>query len=376
MIERRNETNLMKVVTQSPATSVKPQIAEPKSRVFVWLKRIVLWLIVGIIALAAIGAAYQAIATAMGKRAYPPQGELVDMGGYNLHIYCMGEDSPTVILETGLGTMLADWANIQPEVASTTRICAYDRAGVGWSDPGLQPRDPQQIAQELHTLLDKANIPGPYVLVGQSFGGLYVRMYAAQYPEDVAGMVLVDASHPDMWSRFPPEVSTALSGNEQQASLLILLSRFGLFRLSAGDSFVDCGLPPEQCAQERAFALSTQRMAVWAAEMYAPERDAQVRATGSLGTMPLIVLTAGDHSRDFAASLPSEIRTPETLRQFEQIWQELQSELAALSTNSNHRLVDGAGHSSFQFDPAYTPITDAAILRVIEATRTGEPLNP
>lgn len=376
MIERRIETNLMKVVTQSPATSVKPQIAEPKSRVFVWLKRIVLWLIVGIIALAAIGAAYQAIATAMGKRAYPPQGELVDMGGYNLHIYCMGEGSPTVILETGLGTMLADWANVQPEVASTTRICAYDRAGVGWSDPGLQPRDPQQIAQELHTLLDKANIPGPYVLVGQSFGGLYVRMYAAQYPEDVAGMVLVDASHPDMWSRFPPEVSTALSGSEQQASLLILLSRFGLFRLTAGDSFVDCGLPPEQCAQERSFALSTQRMAVWAAEMYAPERDAQVRATGSLGTMPLIVLTAGDHSRDFAASLPSEIRTPETLRQFEQIWQELQSELAALSTNSNHRLVDGAGHSSFQFDPAYTPITDAAILQVIEATRTGEPLNP
>src|SRR4030042_3071391 len=143
MIERRIETNLMKVVTQSPATSVKPQIAEPKRRGLLWLKRIVLWLIIGIIALAAIGAAYQAIATAMGKRAYPPQGELVDMGGYNLHIYCMGQDSPTVILETGLGTMLADWANIQPEGASTTRICAYDRAGVGWRDPGLQPRHPQ-----------------------------------------------------------------------------------------------------------------------------------------------------------------------------------------------------------------------------------------
>ena len=96
--------------------------------------------------------------------------------------------------------------------------------------------------------------------------------------------------------------------------------------------------------------------------------------TGSLGMMPLIVLTASDHSRDFAASLPSEIRTPETLRQFEQTWQELQSELAALSTNSLHRLVDGAGHSSFQFDLHYTPITKDAILRVVEAVRTGQPL--
>jgi pimeloyl-ACP methyl ester carboxylesterase len=338
--------------------------------VFVWLKRIALWLIIGIITLAAIGAAYQTIATAMDKRAYPPPGQLIDIGGYNLHLYCMGEGSPTVILETGLGTMSADWANVQPGVASTTRICAYDRAGVGWSDPGLQPRDPQQIAQELHTLLEEANISGPYVLVGQSFGGLYVRMYAAQYPEDVVGMVLVDASHPGMWSRFPAEVTTALSGNEQQASLMILLSRFGFSRLTSGD-FADCGLPPEQCAEERAFFVSTQKQEVWAAEMYAPERDAQVRATGSLGTMPLIVLTASDHSQDFAASLPSETRG-----QFEQIWQGLQSELAALSTNSIHRLVDGAGHSSFQLDSAYIPITNTALLQVIEAARTGEPLKP
>jgi len=355
--------NHMKIVNQSP-------VAKPKSRLLVRLKRIALWLIIGIVALAAIGAIYQAVATEMDKRAYPPPGQMVDIGGYNLHIHCMGEGSPTVILETGLGTMSADWANIQPEVASTTRICAYDRAGVGWSDPGLQPRDPQQIAQDLHTLLDEANIPGPYVLVGQSFGGLYVRMYAAQYPEDVVGMVLVDASHPDMWSRLAPEVTTALSGNEQQASLLILLSRFGFSRLTAGD-FADCGLPPEQCAEERAFFVSTQKLEVWAAEMYAPERDAQVRATGSLGTMPLIVLTASDHSRDFAASMPSETRG-----QFEQIWQELQSELAALSTNSVHRLVDGAGHSSFQLDSAYISITNAAILQVIEAARTGEPLKP
>ena len=122
--------------------------------------------------------------------------EMVVVGGHRLHIDCVGQGSPTVILESGLGTMSVDWANVQPEVAKTTRVCAYDRAGTGWSEPGPEPRDPQQIARELHTLLGNAGIDGPYVLVGQSFGGLYVRMYAAQYPKEVEGMVLVDASHP------------------------------------------------------------------------------------------------------------------------------------------------------------------------------------
>lgn len=365
----------MKIVTHSSAAPAKTQTKQGKNQVFALFKRIALGLVIGIVALAVTGVSYQVIATEMDQRTYPPQGQLVDSGGYNLHIYCMGEGNPTVILETGLGTMLADWANIQPEVAGTTRVCAYDRAGVGWSDSGLQPRDPQHIAQDLHTLLDKANIPGPYVLVGQSFGGLYVRKYADQYPEEVVGMVLVDASHPDMWLRFPPEVTTALSGNEQQANLMIFLSRFGFFRLTTGD-FADCGLPPEQCARERAFLVSTQKWKVWSAEMYAPERDAQVRATRSLGALPLIVLTASDHSRDFAASLPPEARTPENLRQFEQIWQNLQADLAALSTNSVHRLVDGAGHSSFQFDSDYVPITNAAILQVIKSVRSNTPLKP
>jgi pimeloyl-ACP methyl ester carboxylesterase len=123
-----------------------------------------------------------------------------------LHINCLGQGSPTVILESGLANMSADWANVQPLVAKGTRVCAYDRAGIAWSDPGPQPRDPGQIAGELHTLLGRAGIAGPYVLVGQSFGGLYVRMYAARYPDEVAGMVLVDASHPDMWQRLPAEV--------------------------------------------------------------------------------------------------------------------------------------------------------------------------
>jgi hypothetical protein len=171
-----------------------------------------------------------------------------------------------------------------------------------------------------------------------------------------------------MWSHVPREVAAALSADEQQASLMIFLSRLGFTRLTVGD-FANCGLPLKQCAEEHAYFSSTKRLEVWAAEMFAPERDAQVRATGGLGNMPLIVLTAGDHSRDFAASMPEDMRTG-----FEPIWQELQTELAALSTNSIHQIVDGAGHASFQLDPAYVPMTNAAILQVIEAARCGEPL--
>jgi pimeloyl-ACP methyl ester carboxylesterase len=166
-----------------------------------------------------------------------------------LHINCVGEGSPTMILESGLGTMSADWANVQPEVAKTTRVCAYDRAGTGWSEPGPEPRDPRQIARELHALLGKAGIDGPYVLVGQSFGGLYARMYAARYPNEVEGMVLVDASHPGMWTRLPPKVVATLKSPAWRVGAMTFLTRLGVFRLTGGD-MAGCELPARQCEEE------------------------------------------------------------------------------------------------------------------------------
>jgi pimeloyl-ACP methyl ester carboxylesterase len=191
-------------------TEQQSQGAQPKRRLGSWIRRGLVWLVAGLLALAVIGAIYQVVATQIDQRAYPPPGEMVNVNGHLMHINCVGRGSPTVILESGLGNMSADWANIQPEVAKTTRVCSYDRAGTGWSEPGPTPRDPKQIAHELHTLLGKAGIDGPYVLVGQSFGGLYVRMYADLYPKEIAGMLLVDSSHPDMWTRMPPEVAAAL----------------------------------------------------------------------------------------------------------------------------------------------------------------------
>ncbi len=139
-----------------------------------------------------IGYIYEPIAEAADAKAYPPPGQMVDVGGYRLHINCTGEGSPTVVIESGWGDMSASWGWVQPEVAKTTRICTYDRAGMGWSESSPQPRTAREFAKELHTLLAKANEPGPYVLVGHSLGGYTMRVYAHDYPGEVAGLVLID----------------------------------------------------------------------------------------------------------------------------------------------------------------------------------------
>src|SRR5215210_3533682 len=153
-----------------------------------------LGLVVVLLVLAVAGAIYQAIATELAERAYPPPGEMVDVGGYRLHINCVGQGSPTVVLDSGSGAFSAHWVRVQREVSGTTRVCAYDRAGMGWSEMGPNPRDAKQISSELHTLLKGAGIKGPYVLVGHSFGGMYMQTYAHRHPDEVTGVVLVDSS--------------------------------------------------------------------------------------------------------------------------------------------------------------------------------------
>ena len=156
-------------------------------KLMIWLGGIVAALLILILA----GWIFEPIAEAADAKAYPPPGQMVDVGGYRLHINCTGSGSPTVVIETGWGDSSASWGWVQPEVAKTTRICTYDRAGMGWSETSPQPRTAREFAKELHTLLAKANEPGPYVLVGHSLGGYTVRVYAHDYPEEVAGLVLM-----------------------------------------------------------------------------------------------------------------------------------------------------------------------------------------
>src|SRR5215218_4840882 len=213
-----------------------------------WTGKAILWLVVALLILAVVGAIYQVIATARAERAHPPPGELVDVGGHRLHIHCVGQGSPTVVLDGGTGEMSAHWVLVQREVSDTTRVCAYDRAGMGWSEMGPEPRDAKRISSELHALLKGANIEGPFVLVGHSFGGLYTRTYAARYPDEVAGVVLVDSSSPDQFS-YPPVARDSYEPQKQMFAVSSLLARLGVVRLLYKLSPAPPELPQQQRAQ-------------------------------------------------------------------------------------------------------------------------------
>jgi pimeloyl-ACP methyl ester carboxylesterase len=309
-------------------------------------------MIAGLLALAVIGAIYQAIATEIDQRTYSPPGEIVDVNGHLMHISCIGEGSPTVILEAANLGMSAHWVRVQQQLAQTTRVCAYDRAGLGWSERGPEPRDARQISSELHTLLTNAGIEGPYVLVGHSYGGLYAQMYATRYSEEVAGVVLVDSSHPEQFTRSP-EGRAMYEQTNRLGAVLPFLTRLGVIRLT---NFYPAhpDLPEQQRAQIEAFNSSTQQVVTTIEEFGATrETSAQVRSMGSLSDKPLAVISAGQQSPD---------------------WLEMQDELAALSPNSNHHVVEGATHESLLYDKGDSQVSSAAIEQVVEAVRAGQPL--
>jgi len=351
----------MNIADQSTKNPDVPQTTQPKPQRFRWVKRIALWLILVIFCLAIFGAVYQIIASTLDAGAYPAPGQMIDVGGYKLHLYCTGtntDGSPTVIMETGLGSISSTWIRVQPEVAKVTRVCSYDRAGMGWSDAGPEPRDAQHIAQELHTLLHNADIPGPYILVGWSYGGMYVREYAGQFSDEVAGLVLLDSSHPDQWTSTP-EGRAQFKSNARIYSLAPTLVRLGVMRVLALLQ-PDSGLPTPYNEVLRASFAATKDWDAQSAEFLASLATAnQVRESAPLARIPLVVLSATEHGTPAAQ---------------EQLWQTWQTELASLSTNSVHQVVDGADHASFWRDPETAQVSVAAILEVVDAARNGEVL--
>ena len=345
----------------APGTTSNSAPAKPRSRVRLWFKRIIFGLLGLLIALSIAGAAYQFTATKIYEGKNPPPGQMVDVGGYRLHLYCVGESAggrPTVILDAGLGATSSAWAWIQPEIAQTTRVCAYDRAGMGWSDPSPEPRDGQHIASELHALLHNSQTPGPYVLAGWSFGGLYLRAYANQYPEEAAGLVLIDSSSPEQCTSTPGGQAQCAT-NARVYSIAPVLARLGVMRV-AGLFQPDTGLPASQNKALRASFSATKDWDAQSAEFLAsPATNTQILSSESLGAIPLYVVTATDHG------------TPPDL---ELLWQGWQTGFTALSTNSVQRIVPGASHSSLVFDSVDAGVSAEAILQVIEAIRTGQPL--
>ncbi len=279
----------------------------------------------------------------------PMPGQLYDVGGHRLHLSCTGSGGPTVVLVGGMGETSATWGLVQPAIAGTTRVCSYDRAGQAWSDSSPGPTDGGQVAADLHALLRRAGEPGPYVLAGHSVGGPYAMVYAAQYPDDVAGLVLLDSSSPHQFTALP-DYPGSYAFLRRFTALLPTLVRLGAGPLL--DSGVAGDLPSAAQAQLQAFAWGTRQLRAERYEVAAyPELFEQAQALEGVGSTPLVVVTATTGDRQVG-------------------WSAAQDDLADLSPTSDHRLVP-ATHSSLLLDDSDYTYSVSAIEDVVQAARTS-----
>lgn len=251
-------------------------------------------------------------------------GKLVDIGGFRLHINCEGEGVPTIIFDSGVGGFSLEWDRIQNVLARRTRVCSYDRAGYGWSDLGPLPRTSERITRELHTLLAKAEVSGPYILAGHSFGGYTAQLFARNYPDETAGLVLIDASHPEQIERLPKRKQ----GKAQRArprSNSHVVSWF----------FPHPNFPDENALVAQRIMQGWQHKTTWREEMTVfPVSAKQVQSSRPMPKVPVVVLTRG---RSF---WPGYSNGDET----EKIWMELQDELSQLGSNPVHLIAERSGH--------------------------------
>ena len=304
--------------------------------------------------LAGLGGLDQAIATAPEVAAGRVPGRLVDIGGYRLHLSCSGTGAPTVVLLNGLGETSPQWARVKPAVARTTRVCAYDRAGQGWSDDSPHRSDAANAVSDLHRLLSAAGETGPYVLAGHSTGGVHALAYIARYPREVTGIVLLDSASPYQVDLIKP------FHGEYRLMRRVLAVAPTLFRLGIGHitrAAETPALPGAAGEQASIFANSPRGMRNKRAEQAAlPDTFRQAQALTTLGSRPLIVLTAKDNVDHI------------------QGWGTAQDQLAAMSTNVRHTVAN-LGHVAFLNDPSGAGLSTGAINDVVTAIRSHAALH-
>jgi pimeloyl-ACP methyl ester carboxylesterase len=312
--------------------------------------RWLLYPVIAVMAASAVGGAVETVGLTSDQHNYAMPGRLYDVGGHRLHLDCTGSGGPTVVLMSGLGGFSGGWARIAPAVAGTSRVCTYDRAGQGWSEDASDSQDGVAAAADLHTLLGRAGEDGPYVLVGHSIGGDYAMVYAARYPEQVAGMVLLDATSP-----YRTAAGTTHAGPPGPVALLPSVARLGVGRLLPTSTW--SALPEPAASQYGAFASSPRRWSNTVDEAATmPALLSQAQRLSTLGSTPLVVLTAAGHESDA-------------------VWNAAQDRMAALSTNSSHRTAD-AGHAGLLDEESGAQQSTSAIDDVVRAVRTGTTLSP
>jgi len=276
---------------------------------------------------------FNALAIHHYRAIFPPQGRLYIVDGYKMHLYCTGEGSPTIVLDAGLGNDSLIWANVQPTLSKTTRVCSYDRAGFGWSDLQPCPRDAHRITDQLHTLLTEAAIKGPIVLMGHSIAGLYIRDYAARYPQNVSGLIFVDGSTPLQEDRFPGRTKFVLFKAKLELLQTKWLYVLGIPRIT-GDCNIGEGfeisaakmLSEDQCRATLYTALEREDEAFH-------QSGEETIHTGPFGDLPILIFSQDNHPSG------SEPRS-----KVDEIWDQMQEELKSLSTRSQRIIAKDSGH--------------------------------
>jgi pimeloyl-ACP methyl ester carboxylesterase len=297
------------------------------------LRRLALAVVAVLVGLVLLGVVYQEVGQALDRRALAPPGRMVAVDGAMLHLHCMGAGGPTVILEAGAYGFAQVWAWVQPRLAERRRVCAYDRAGLGWSEDATG-HDGMAAAARLRALMATAGEPGPYVLVGHSLGGALIRIFAERHPEDVIGLGFIEPTHPDQLERLPPEAHAAHARATRALRILPVLAHVGFMRLSNALGQLNTGLPDDDYRAARMFSSAPGHLRATHAEMSAWDATmAAARENHSLGERPIVVVGATEP----LAGMSAEIFA---------VNERLNAELATLSTRGRYVTIAGSDHMS------------------------------
>jgi pimeloyl-ACP methyl ester carboxylesterase len=340
----KNEYRRRRLIYLTPSKKTRqPAAPRPKSKASVQsgevqsrkpILRLIPYLIIILLMPFLCGIVWQASANSSETKQNPQPGQLVAVDDHQLHIYCIGQGSPTVVLESGVPEWSIHWRKVQKEVARFTRVCAYDRAGYGWSEPGPEPRTATQIVTELHTLLANAGEKGPFVLAAHSLWGPAALLYQHNYPDEVSGLVLVESWSPELFSPTPAVIQQSISINESLGKmapfgLLRFLRRTGILPL---DDLLKADLLPEDVRPALQSEMVSQGMwATMSQEYRAMDESAkQLQVLDSLGDLPLVVIKAGQRE-------PNDYPPDE-------VWDQTQEQLSKLSTNGRLVVAKDSGH--------------------------------